>query len=127
MAGTQSTSGSLPDVCGRRIWTARASVSSSSSSSDGLSDITVYSHPPNLSESIPAAQLCPPQANDMVGMAEAIIRQSGQRSEAVVVAVGSETQIKSYVTKSRRHARGATKFRSAIIRELSALVITSPS
>ncbi|KAF8419123.1 hypothetical protein BGX38DRAFT_1264035 [Terfezia claveryi] len=42
----------------------------------------------------------------------------------LLVAVGNETRIKSYITKARRHAEGASKFRSVVIRELCALIYT---
>ncbi|RPB23555.1 hypothetical protein L211DRAFT_849539 [Terfezia boudieri ATCC MYA-4762] len=124
MAAPQCVPSSPPGSCGLQVWRGSGSVSSSSSFGNALSDITMYTDPAVISESFPSTPLCPPNAQAMADMAEAIIKQSGQQTEAVVIAVGKEARIKSYVTKVRRHPEGANKFRSVVIRELSALIYT---
>ncbi|RPB22633.1 hypothetical protein L211DRAFT_869132 [Terfezia boudieri ATCC MYA-4762] len=112
-----------PDTFGRHIWGPCSTTSSSGSSgsdSDASSDISGYSKRP----STPDGSQYSRRTQDMVDMAEGIIKQTSMESEAVVLAVGSKERIKEYVTKTRRNTKAATRFRSATIREIATLIYT---
>ncbi|KAF8429331.1 hypothetical protein BGX38DRAFT_1278287 [Terfezia claveryi] len=113
-----------PNTFGRQIWAPPSptpSTGSSGSESDALSDISVYSQPPFTLDGSSHSHR---HTQDMVDMAEGIIKRTPRESEAVVLAVGSEERIKEYVTKTRRNTKAATRFRSVTIREIAVLIFT---